>query len=300
MKESLQTFVNWIDLHLSRSRVERFNVDFNNTQNEMFILRDDLIHPLASGNKLRKLKFNLIESYRANCSGIVSYGGAFSNHLLACAAISNELSIPMILFVRGEELNNQSNGVLKKCVELGAQLKFLSRKEYKQKKNESGVIKIEEKYFWSIPEGGANCLGVKGCHEIGTLITDFSHILMAVGTGTTFLGIYEELSTHVNFFLNLTVSPNVLSNLPIGLQTPSFDYNRIKIINSEIQEKFGKMNDDVREFSHNHNKKSYIQLDPLYTGSTLYRYLKNYNSSRISKTEQILFVHTGGINQKYW
>ena len=99
---------------------------------EVIAKRDDLIHPEISGNKLRKLKYNIEHMIEIGRKGILTFGGAYSNHLLATAALCNKNKIPSIGIVRGNELTTSSNITLKRCTELNMQLLFVSRNEYKR------------------------------------------------------------------------------------------------------------------------------------------------------------------------
>ena len=124
-------FKNFIQL----SRIEKFSFrKSNNKDLELFVKRDDLIHNYISGNKIRKLNQNIFSFYKNKCKKLVTFGGAFSNHLLATAALCNELSIDCVGIVRGEELNVKSNFILSKCDSLGMKLEFVSRTNFSEQK----------------------------------------------------------------------------------------------------------------------------------------------------------------------
>ena len=117
------------------SVIEKFSFSkINKKDVELFAKRDDLIHKYISGNKIRKLKYNIFSFYKNNCSLLVTFGGAFSNHLLATASICYELGIPCIGIVRGEELDAKSNFILSKCDSLGMKLEFVSRTNFSEQK----------------------------------------------------------------------------------------------------------------------------------------------------------------------
>ena len=124
-------FKNFIQL----SRIEKFRFNKSNNKDlELFVKRDDLIHNYISGNKIRKLNQNIFSFYKNKCKKLVTFGGAFSNHLLATAALCNELSIDCVGIVRGEELNINANVILKKCSSLGMKLEFVSRTNFLEQK----------------------------------------------------------------------------------------------------------------------------------------------------------------------
>jgi len=180
-------FKNFIQL----SRIEKFSFHKSNNKDlELFVKRDDLIHNYISGNKIRKLNQNIFSFYKNKCKKLVTFGGAFSNHLLATAALCNELSIDCVGIVRGEELNENSNGILKKCSSLGMQLNFVSRSSFSEQKKMSGLLVKDGIPTWFVPEGGANLEGIEGCKEIVSENEEiFDYYVVAQGTTTTSIGI---------------------------------------------------------------------------------------------------------------
>lgn len=136
MMIDLQTYTNWVSDKIKNSVVETLNFDFNNHKFEMFIKRDDLIHPIISGNKLRKLKYNVIEAVKNQCTRLITFGGAYSNHIFATAFLCVEFNIPLTVMVRGDELNEKSNKILSFCAVNGIELIFLSREVCRIEENE--------------------------------------------------------------------------------------------------------------------------------------------------------------------
>jgi len=134
--------------------------------------REDLVHPFISGNKYRKLKYNLIEARKQGFNKLLTYGGAFSNHIAAVASVGKELNFNTIGVIRGEELINKisDNPTLKFATQSGMRLKFISRNLYKRKSENSFLEALKDEFglFYDIPEGGTNALAVKGCEEILT------------------------------------------------------------------------------------------------------------------------------------
>ena len=131
----------WFAKLKKRSELQRFSLqNANNTPLDLFVKRDDLIDPYISGNKLRKLEGNLIAAKLAGARQLVTYGGAYSNHLLASAAAAQTMEIPIIGNVRGEELSAYSNPILQRCHELGMILEFLDRSTYAKEKNQTGLF----------------------------------------------------------------------------------------------------------------------------------------------------------------
>ena len=198
----------WFTKLKSRSKLERFYLPLaNNHALKLFVKRDDLIDPFISGNKLRKLEGNLMAAKDAGAAQIVTFGGAYSNHLLASAAAANEMGIPIIGKVRGEELNEKSNPMLLKCHQLGMELNFINRSNFKESKYQSGLSIDQDKTTWFIPEGGANPEGILGCTNIYTEAVaqnnnqHFDAVFLAQGTTTTSLGILASIPPTTQLFV---------------------------------------------------------------------------------------------------
>ena len=136
----------------------------------VFIRREDLIHPYVSGNKLRKLKYNLAQAKAENQNTLLTFGGAFSNHIAAAAYAGAAQGFKTIGIIRGEELESEIlvNPTLKFAQECGMQFKFISREDYRHKAEDYFIEKLKQEFgdFYLVPEGGTNLLAVKGCQEI--------------------------------------------------------------------------------------------------------------------------------------
>ena len=198
----------WFAKLKSRSKLEPFKLSFaNKTAVKLFVKRDDLIDPFISGNKLRKLEGNLMAAKATGAAQIVTFGGAYSNHLLASAAAANEMGIPIIGKVRGEELNEKSNPMLLECNRLSMDLQFIDRTTYTQSKHQSGLSKDHDKPTWHIPEGGANPEGILGCTDIYKEAVaqnnnqHFDAVFLAQGTTTTSMGILASIPTTTQLFV---------------------------------------------------------------------------------------------------
>tara|TARA_B100000965_G_C19563006_1_gene745453 strand:+ start:1255 stop:1776 length:522 start_codon:yes stop_codon:yes gene_type:complete len=153
--------------------------------NEVYIKRDDLIHPIVSGNKWRKLKHNISYVKSSNFKGVISQGGAYSSHIQALSYVCYLKGIKCVLIIRGEE-PKEKNDILNQCLKYGAKLHFCSRANYS--KNEWINDFKNENYpsFFLIPEGGANEYGIKGCRDIiDEIKIDFDEIYCEVGSGAT-------------------------------------------------------------------------------------------------------------------
>ncbi len=175
---------------------QNINIQFPNDIS-LTIKREDLIHPFVSGNKFRKLKYNLLQAKAENKGTLLTFGGAFSNHIAAVAYAGKEQGFKTIGIIRGDELWDkiEENPTLKFAQENGMQFEFVSREDYRLKNEESFIQKLKDKFgdFYLVPEGGTNELAVKGCEEI---LTDedsvFNYVCCAIGTGGTISGLINS------------------------------------------------------------------------------------------------------------
>ena len=157
---------------------------------KLFVLRLDTIGFYEGGNKYFKLKYNLEEAKKQGHKTILTFGGAWSNHLAAVAAVSDKNS-EIIAVIRGEEPKILSD-TLRFCKEKGVRLHFVSREDYRRKNDPGFIEELRKKFgeFYLLPEGGSNEMAVKGCKEILDLINiDFDFVCCPVGSGGTLAGI---------------------------------------------------------------------------------------------------------------
>ena len=289
-------FKNFIQL----SRIEKFRFNKSNNKDlELFVKRDDLIHKYISGNKIRKLNQNIFSFYKNKCKKLVTFGGAFSNHLLATAALCNELSIDCVGIVRGEELNVNSNGILKKCSSLGMQLNFVSRSSFLEQKKMSGLLVKDGIPTWFVPEGGANLEGIEGCKEIVAENEEiFDYYVVAQGTTTTSIGIALALPPSAKIivvpvlkgFNSKSEMKSVLNNVDLW----NVIKDKIIVLDDFHFGGYAKSTNELREFISEINQINEMQIEEVYTGKALYA-LKNYLEKNFVKNKKVLFIHTGGI-----
>ena len=263
--------------------------------------RDDLIHHEISGNKLRKLKWNLMKALDENCDAVLTFGGAFSNHLLATAAAGQELGISVIGHVRGEELNLSSNHILARCAELGMELNFLSRSDFSHvKKKESGIVYVGARKIWVIPEGGANQEGIFGCSEIVQELEEtFDFYLLAQGTTTTSLGLLRSIPEYAK----LIVVP-VLKGIDVLTEMRNLfnNYEQFHLLRDKLiiwdayhHGGYAKVSEGLMKFIDDFHGINHFQIEPVYTGKVLYALNENLPDFFEGEGKSILFLHTGGV-----
>lgn len=301
----------WFAKLKNRSKLQRFFLqNTNNAAVDLFVKRDDLIHPHISGNKLRKLECNLIAAQRAGAIQLLSYGGAYSNHLLASAAAANAMKLPIIGKVRGEELNKKSNPMLLECSRLSMDLQFIDRTTYIQSKHQSGLSKDQDKPTWHIPEGGANPEGILGCTEIykEAVVQNnnqhFDAIFIAQGTTTTSLGILASIPPTTQLFVVPVLKGyNSLSEMQAlaskANQNPltahlQFNWSQVTVLDTYHHGGYAKTTPELLHFTAAFNSTQQFPIEPTYTAKALYA-LADHLPSLNPQPQTILFIHTGGV-----
>ena len=264
---------------------------------ELFIKREDELHPIISGNKFRKLKYNIEEAKRLNQDVLLTFGGAFSNHILAVAGAGAEFGFKTIGVIRGEELECKinENPTLAQAQELGMQFYFVSRAAYRDKEQPSFVSHLHEKYgnFYLVPEGGTNDFAIKGCEEILT-DTDkeyFTHIICAVGTGGTISGLINSSSEKQQIIGFSSLKGAFLSEVI---------RNFVSKTNWSINDNYhfggyGKVTDELIQFLNSFYSQTAIPLDPVYTGKMVFGVLDLIEKGYFPPNAKILMIHTGGL-----
>jgi 1-aminocyclopropane-1-carboxylate deaminase len=299
----------WFAKLKSRSKLERFELPLaNNRDVNLFVKRDDLIDSFISGNKLRKLQGNLIAAQKAGIKNLLTFGGAYSNHLLASAAAANALGFQIIGRVRGEELKPTSNALLYKCQELGMQLEFISRTAYQECKLTSG-LDLQSK-TWHIPEGGANPEGILGCTEIykEAVVQNnnqhFDAVFIAQGTTTTSLGILTSIPANTQLFVVPVLKGfDSISEMQTlaekATQNPStahlhFPFKQVTVLDQYHHGGYAKTTPELLNFSKQFNATNQFPIEPVYTAKALFA-LADQLASLDAQNRTILFVHTGGV-----
>mgnify|MGYP003630181891 CR=1 FL=1 len=263
---------------------------------EISLKREDQIHPFVSGNKFRKLKYNLIAAKNQNKESLLTFGGAFSNHIAATAAAGKELGFKTIGIIRGEELVDKidENPTLAFAKANGMHLHFISRDQYNQKDSTAFNNGLKNQFgdFYLLPEGGSNALAVKGCEEILTEAdAGFDIICVPAGTGGTMAGLISCSKPHQKI---------------IGFSALKGDFLKKEIerwtskTNWELTDEFcfggyAKVNEELISFINNFKKMTGIPLDPVYTGKMMYGIYQLIKAEKIQKNSRILAIHTGGL-----
>lgn len=260
----------------------------------VFIKRDDLIHPIISGNKWRKLKYLLMDAQEQGKTHLVTFGGAYSNHLLATAAAAAKFGFKSTGIVRGEEVNNDT---LFLCRLHGMNLIFTDRQSYRDKPGLFSSYFENDADAYFIDEGGASALGTKGVSElIDELPEIYNHIFCACGTGTTAAGIINGISEHhiSTSFHGITVLKNgeFLRKDIDAFLTSSAEYD----LQADYHfGGYGKVTNELIAFVKNFIASTGILIEPIYTGKMLYAIYDLAAKNYFKPADKILAIHTGGI-----
>ncbi|MBQ0737246.1 1-aminocyclopropane-1-carboxylate deaminase/D-cysteine desulfhydrase [Aquimarina celericrescens] len=264
------------------------------------IKREDQLHKEISGNKFRKLKYNLIEAKKQGYATMLTFGGAFSNHIAATAAAGKMVGLQTIGVIRGDELDKNlektltQNDTLRFAFSAGMQLKFVARKLYSNKTSSVFLDELKNEFgtYYLIPEGGTNDLAIKGCEEIVTTQDDtYDVICCAVGTGGTISGIINSTKKHQKVLGFPALKGDFLSE-EIKKYTSKTNW---KLIHDYHFGGYGKVNQDLIEFINTFKDQQHIPLDPVYTGKMLFGIFDMVKNGVFPKNTRILAVHTGGL-----
>lgn len=263
---------------------------------ELFVKREDNIHPFVSGNKYRKLKYNLIEAKKSGFKTLLTFGGAYSNHIAAVAYAGQELGFSTIGVIRGKELKSKvaDNTTLNFASKNGMQFKFVSRESYREKTSESFINHLRKTFgaFYLIPEGGTNPLAVKGCEEILTVGDKrFDFICVAVGTGGTISGL-----------INCSKPGQQVLGFP-ALKGNFLQQDISKFVNKTNWELitdyhfggYAKINGELVSFINDFKKQHGVPLDPIYTGKMMFGIFNLIEKGFFPDGSIILAIHTGGL-----
>lgn len=263
---------------------------------ELYIKREDKIHSYVSGNKYRKLKYNLIEAENLELKTLLTFGGAFSNHISAVASVGKLFGFKTIGIIRGEELaaKIQDNPTLRFALSCGMQFKFVTRSDFREKNSEEFIQKLKEEFneFYLIPEGGTNTLAIKGCEEILTETDrNFDYVCCAVGTGGTISGLINSSNSNQKF-----LGFSALKGKFLTKDISKFvSRNNWELITKYHFGGYAKINSELVAFINEFNKEHHTPLDPVYTGKMMFGIMDMISKNKIAKGSKILAIHTGGL-----
>jgi len=270
------------------------------------IKRDDLIHDEVSGNKWRKLKWNIDNAIQSDRETILTFGGAHSNHIAASAAAAKLHGLKSIGIIRGEEVDLE-NPTLKKAAENGMEIHRVSRAEFREIEDRDYIESLRHRFgpFYLIPQGGQNHYGVQGCSEIMSELTkDYDRIFVACGTATTLSGmavankigadIYGISALKGGDFLLQTVKSYVKKTFN-DAETEEDILAKIHLTTDAHFGGYAKIKPELIQFMRNFAEETGVKLDPVYTGKTAFAMYGLAKKIDLTKTENWLLIHSGGM-----
>lgn len=265
----------------------------------LWIKRDDLLHPVISGNKWRKLKYNLDEALSLGVDTIISMGGAYSNHLHALAYLGKIIDLKTIGIIRGERPTALTPTLLD-MESWGMELRFVSRSDYRHYRNYKhwqDFPGLKPNQFW-LPEGGANGLALKGVAELANEIDiPYDTLCVACGTGATLAGLINAVSgkTSVLGFAALKNAEFLQSDVQLLL---SEEFHNVEIFHDYHFGGFAKLKPTLALFITAFEQKTSIPLESVYTGKMLYGLYDLIAKNYFRPGQRIIAIHTGGLQGK--
>ena len=266
----------------------------------LFIKRDDLIHPTVSGNKWRKLKYNLLEAKQKGAAAILTFGGAFSNHLYATAAAGAYSNLKTIGIVRGEDRGEFKSSTLKFCEEQGMILHFVSREEYKLRNSQDYIDELGVKLGnpFVIPEGGTSEWALKGVEEMTfevdqQLTQKPDYYVVAAGTGGTAAGILSSGANVLAF--SALKGGEFLQEDILNLAGAGQTIGKLDLFTNYHFKGYAKHTPELLDFMRWFKEQHTIQLEQVYTGKMMFGLYDLMKNGYFQKGTTIVAVHTGGL-----
>jgi len=262
----------------------------------LHVKREDLIHPEISGNKWRKQKYSLKYTKDKGIKKIITFGGAFSNHIYATAAACREFDLDSIGIIRGEY--DDQNPTLQFAQSCGMELKFIDRASYKEKAKSELVKAIlsEEKSYFLVPEGGSNALAYPGLRELAEEINDtsFDVVMVSAGTGGTAKGILKWLNPSKELWVFSSLKSDYLK-AEILQDLDTSNENQLRFISSYHYGGYGKTPESLISYINSFAQETGIPLDPIYNGKLMSGFFEMVSKGLIAKSKSYLWIHTGGL-----
>ena len=260
---------------------------------QLDVLRLDAMHPVVSGNKWFKLKYYLQEAIAQHKTSVATFGGAFSNHIIATAYTCHKLNLECTGFIRGEEPAHYSQTLLD-AKALNMQLRFISRDAYKNKQ----LITAYHPFFYFIPEGGYGKTGAKGAAEILQFvpgISSYHYMVCAVGTGTMLAGITNASLSHQQC-IGISVMKN---NLSLREETDTLvtdgKEKNIELLHNYHFGGYARYSQQLIDFMHNMKNSQQLELDFVYTAKAMFGIYDLAEKNHFAEGSKIIFVHSGGL-----
>jgi 1-aminocyclopropane-1-carboxylate deaminase len=266
----------------------------------LLIKRTDLVHPIISGNKWYKLKYNLLAARQQGASTLLSFGGAYSNHIHALAGAGREYGFKTIGVIRGEPCE-PLNPTLQFAVEQGMELHYLNRSDYRLKQSPQIIELLHQQFggFYLVPEGGTNALAVRGCSEMVADVSDeFDVVACACGTGGTLAGVIAGLNGERHALGVAVLKGAAFLNDEVRrllLESRGQQFNNWDIECDYHHGGYAKTTPELLAFMQRFEDVHGIPLDPVYTGKLLFALYEMIKQQRFTPGTTLLAIHSGGL-----
>ena len=260
------------------------------------VLREDELDLVVSGNKFRKLKYNCLQAKKERKQTVLTFGGAFSNHIAATASAAKLIGLNSIGVIRGEELKDKvdTNPTLSYARACGMKLHFISREAYLEKTSERFIEELIKQFgdCYILPEGGTNALAVKGCAEILSPETQpYTYICTAVGTGGTLAGLVQASKDHQHI-LGFSALKGIFQAVEVKKYTSKTNYT---LLDDYCFGGYAKIDATLVRFINDFKQHTGILLDPVYTAKMVFGILELIKEGYFIENSRILAIHTGGL-----
>ncbi|OTG63049.1 1-aminocyclopropane-1-carboxylate deaminase [Acinetobacter sp. ANC 3903] len=264
------------------------------------VKRLDQIHAQISGNKFFKLKYNFLDAEQQGLKKVLTFGGAYSNHIAATAYAAQLFGFASIGIIRGEELKDKAlNHTLATAQQLGMQLHFVSRQHYREKNSPVFLEQLQQHYpeYYLIPEGGTNALAIQGCKEILTAEDrhNYDVICCAVGTGGTMTGLIEASSNHQHILGFSALKGDFLKS---DVQQSTSKQNW-QISDAYCCGGYAKTSPELLQFMQSFQNRHHLPLEQVYTAKMMYGLMDLIGQNHFPAGSRILVIHTGGLQGRH-
>lgn len=293
------------------SPLQRLHSDFlDDAEVQLYIKRDDLIHPLFGGNKWRKLKYNLIQAREQNIDTLLTFGGAWSNHIHATAAAGKHFGFHTIGIIRGEE-HDPLNPTLSFARSQGMQLHYIDRQQYRLKNEPRYIEELKQRFgnIYILPEGGSNQLAIRGCEEIVPEVNQqlsqqddivFDYICCACGTGATLAGLASMISGKQQAIGFSALKGDFLQHEVMRFLQGNEAHDMPTISNWRVENRYhfggyAKASDELINFIRTFKTQYDVELDAVYTGKMFYGLFDMIRSAEFPPGSIIVAIHSGGL-----
>ena len=261
------------------------------------VKRDDLLHPLISGNKWRKLKYNLAQMQALKKTELLTFGGAFSNHIHACAAAGKFFNIKTHGIIRGPELD-PNNPTLLFAQQCGMQLHPITRIEYKQRSQSDYLTQLQSRFpnAYILPEGGTNKLALEGCKELALSLPKHDYLVCPAGSGGTLAGLIEGSSVNTTVLgIAVLKQADYLRDEIKALSPKAASQTNWQLLCDFHGGGYGKFSAELWQFCQYMKTEHQLPLEPIYTGKMMHALWQLIAQDYFAPGSKIIAVHTGGL-----